>query len=211
VDFPASCPHAIAVGGTALRLNPYQETAWTARGKENGGATGGGISTLFDAPDYQVTHLRGFDTTRRGVPDVSAVADPATGCVVIFEGQRQTVGGTSLSAPIWAGITALVNQAQGKPAGFFLPQLYANPAALRDITSGNNSYNSVPGYPAGPGWDPCTGLGSPDVGRLIDQLSGKPVSPAPEPGPGDTIGHRPDVAVALLLVLIVVFLVGAAK
>lgn len=175
VDFPASCPHAMAVGGTSLSLNPYWETAWTFWGPQNAGATGGGFSRLFAALPYQLPSLARYRLTGRGVPDIAAVADPSCGCKVIFEGQPQVVGGTSLSAPIWAGITALVNQAIGKPAGFFTPTLYRNPQALHDITEGNNNFNSVLGYQAAPGWDPCTGLGSPDVAKLIDCLSGKPV------------------------------------
>ncbi|MDA8334215.1 MAG: S8 family serine peptidase [Peptococcaceae bacterium] len=175
VDFPASCPHAMAVGGTSLAVNPYAETAWTYWGPRNGGATGGGFSRLFPAPYYQLSHLVRYKETGRGVPDVAAVADPANGCQVVFEGRPQVVGGTSLSAPIWAGITALVNQATGKRAGLFTPALYQNASPMRDITQGNNNFNSVLGYQAGPGWDPCTGLGSPDVGKLIDLLAGKPV------------------------------------
>jgi len=174
VDFPASCPHAMAVGGTALQVNPYTETAWTFWGPLNGGATGGGFSSLFAAPAYQLPNLVRYKQGKRGVPDIAAVADPASGCQVIFEGQRQVVGGTSLSAPIWAGITALVNQALGKRAGFFTPKLYGSPGPMHDITQGNNNFNSVSGYQAAPGWDPCTGLGSPDVGKLIDLLAGKP-------------------------------------
>jgi len=187
VEFPACCPHAIAVGGTSLvpqrELAPRRETAWTARGRDDTGATGGGFSSVFDAPDYQWNHLQRFDVTGRGVPDVAAVADPDTGCVVVFNGRRQTVGGTSLATPVWAGICALLNQATGKRAGFFPPRLYADPSSLHDIVAGNNSFNSVPGYRAGPGWDPCTGLGSPDVGRLVRQFGltdtpGLPETPA---------------------------------
>jgi len=118
---------------------------------------------------------------------------------VIFQGQRQTAGGTSLAAPIWAGICAVVNQALGQRAGFILPQLYKYPEALRDITSGNNTYNFVTGFEAGPGWDPCTGLGSPDVARLIDQLSGK----AP---PADTVaGHRPKAGLMFIIIILFLF------
>jgi len=198
VEFPASCPHAIAVGGTSLS-GDGGESSWTYFGPANGGATGGGISELFEAPAYQTAHLRRYGTTRRGVPDVAAVADPATGCLVVFQGRHQTVGGTSLAAPIWAGICALVNQALGKRAGFFLPQLYADPGALKDVTSGNNTYNFVPGFEAGPGWDPCTGLGSPDVGRLIEQLSGK--APAPEAA----LGRKPATGAVFLVLLLFVF------
>jgi kumamolisin len=71
------------------------------------------------------------------------------------------IGGTSAVAPLWAGLVARINANAGKNVGFINPQLYATPSALRDITSGNNG-----AYAAGPGWDACTGLGSPDGPRL---------------------------------------------
>jgi kumamolisin len=95
----------------------------------------------------------------RGVPDVAGDADPTTGYVTLVDGQSGITGGTSAVAPLWAGLIALINQSLGKPAGFINALLYQNQgktADFNDITSGNNG-----AYSAGPGWDACTGLGSP--------------------------------------------------
>ena len=75
-----------------------------------------------------------------------------------------TIGGTSAVAPLWAGLIAVANQQNGKPAGFIQPAIYAakNRTAFRDIVDGNNGK-----LRAGPGWDPCTGLGSPIVPSVI--------------------------------------------
>ena len=98
---------------------------------------------------------------RRGVPDVSADADPATGYVVHVGGTDTVVGGTSAVAPLWAGLIARINATRGKPVGFVNALLYAQPGAFNDITSGNNG-----DYSAAPGWDACTGLGTP-VGTKV--------------------------------------------
>jgi kumamolisin len=86
------------------------------------------------------------------------------------DGQNTVIGGTSAVAPLWAGLTALLNQKLGKPLGFVNPALYSlssSSGAFSDITSGNNN-----GFNAGPGWDPCTGLGRPDGAKLLAALSG---------------------------------------
>src|SRR5579875_1676085 len=107
----------------------------------------------------------------RGVPDVSGDADPETGYQVYVDGQSAPIGGTSAVAPLWAGLLALVNQKRGKAVGYLNPYLYQNyqqlsqSKALRDVTSGNNG-----AYSAGPGWDACTGLGTPDGSRLLQAL-----------------------------------------
>lgn len=89
--------------------------------------------------------------------------------MVRADGQDQTVGGTSAVAPLWAGLIALLNQSAGAPLGFAHSRLYQllGSAAFRDITTGNNG-----SYSAGPGWDACTGLGSPDGTALAEQLPG---------------------------------------
>ena len=103
----------------------------------------------------------------RGVPDVSGDADPNTGYNILVDGKAMPIGGTSAVAPLWAGLVTLLNQKLGKPVGFLNPILYANPGALNDITQGSNG-----DYNAGPGWDPCTGLGSPNGMKLLAVLSG---------------------------------------
>ncbi len=96
----------------------------------------------------------------RGVPDVAADADPDTGYSVLVDGQQLVIGGTSAVAPLMAGLIALVNQQSGKPAGYINPVIYADPGLCRDIVSGDNITTTTNlGYPAGPGWDACTGLG----------------------------------------------------
>jgi kumamolisin len=104
------------------------------------------------------------------VPDVSGDADPETGYQVLVDGQPQVIGGTSAVAPLWAGLTALMNESLGRPVGFLQPLLYASSAqaAFHDITQGNNQ-----GYNAGPGWDACSGLGSPNGTALLQALGGK--------------------------------------
>ena len=83
-----------------------------------------------------------------------------------MNGQAQVIGGTSAAAPLWAGLFALVIEAAGKPVGQPHSTLYANAAALNDVTSGDNKVGGV-GYEAGPGWDACTGLGSPKAPAVI--------------------------------------------
>ena len=162
VDYPASDPYVLGCGGTRVEVSGdaiSSELVWNS----NGGGTGGGISTLFALPSYQqaanVPAPAGAKGGR-GVPDVAGDADPDTGYRVIVDGQAGIVGGTSAVAPLWAGIVAACNAARTTPLGFFHATLYANPAALNDVVSGNNRAGTV-GFAAAPGWDACTGLGSP--------------------------------------------------
>jgi kumamolisin len=163
VDFPASSPHALACGGTSLNLSGTtigSETVWNDGAQ--GGATGGGVSDTFPLPTWQANagvppSANAGGHVGRGVPDVAGDADPATGYQTIVDGQNGVVGGTSAVAPLWAGLAALINQRGGKPIGFINALLYASgEASFNDIISGNNG-----AYSAGPGWDACTGLGSP--------------------------------------------------
>jgi kumamolisin len=109
------------------------------------------------------SHFKG-----RGVPDIAGDADPATGYQIHVDGQDAVFGGTSAVAPLWAALIALINQQLGKPVGFLNATLYANGASgLTDITSGTNG-----AYQAGPGWDACTGLGSPSGQALLTALKG---------------------------------------
>lgn len=117
---------------------------------------------------------------RRGVPDVSADADPLTGLVFYEAGTWSLAGGTSAAAPLWSGLMAIADQMAGKGLGFINPTLYKLAQSSRyaqdfhDITVGNNSVHSgsvdVPGYSATTGWDPITGLGSPDAENLLPDL-----------------------------------------
>ncbi len=176
VDFPASSTYALACGGTSLQAANNvvtSEVVWNDNSTSS--ATGGGISDVFALPDWQAgAHIPASINDQhngRGVPDVSGDADPATGYQVRVDGQDLVFGGTSAVAPLWAGLIALINQHRGRPLGYLNPLLYENYAqlieanALRDVTSGNNG-----SYSAGPGWDACTGLGTPDGAKLLDAL-----------------------------------------
>jgi kumamolisin len=173
VDFPASSPYALACGGTSLRAaggSITAETVWNDGAK--GGAGGGGVSTVFPAPAWQkgltVTTTRGTATplAMRGVPDVAGDADPETGYTVRIDGTDTVIGGTSAVAPLWAALLAIINGHRGAPVGYIHPNLYGQPAVFRDITEGNNG-----DYAAVPGWDACTGLGSP-LGTAIQTALG---------------------------------------
>jgi kumamolisin len=172
VDFPASSPFATGCGGT--RLDASQETVWN---DGPGSSTGGGISDFFPLPDWQKN--AGIPASSnpdrrigRGVPDIAGDASPNTGYVVLLNGQKDVFGGTSAVAPLWSGLIAILNEKLGKPVGYLNPLFYnhydqmANSGALRDIIDGNNG-----AYKAGPGWDPCTGLGVPDGAKLLQVLS----------------------------------------
>ena len=165
VDFPASSPHVLACGGTKLEgsgSNIASELVWNDGSQ--GGATGGGYSTAFSVPTWQ-QGIAGFAGKGRGVPDVAGDASPQTGYNILVDGQQQVVGGTSAVAPLWAALVALVNQQKGSPVGFINPKLYGLATDFRDITQGNNG-----AYSAGPGWDACTGLGSPNGQKIAHAL-----------------------------------------
>ena len=174
VDFPSSSPFALACGGTRLTASGNQiatEEVWNELSK-NEGATGGGVSTIFEIPAYQkqlgVPANIDNKFAGRGVPDVSGVADPETGYQIRVNGQNQVIGGTSAVAPLWAGLFARLNQQLGRPVGFANPRLYAVPqSTFHDIVKGNNG-----SYTAGPHWDACTGLGSPNGVALGSALMG---------------------------------------
>ena len=180
VDFPASSPYAIGCGGTHITVSGNrvtQEVVWN----DATSGTGGGISDLFDVPTFQtgVTLPASVNGGRkgRGVPDVAGNAAPASGYIVVVDGQSEVVGGTSAVAPLWAGLTALINQKAAKPVGFLPTTLYAeiksNAALTSQITQGdNNPQGSALGYSAGPGWNACTGLGRPNGQALFDAFTG---------------------------------------
>ncbi|HET9981803.1 MAG TPA: S53 family peptidase [Ktedonobacterales bacterium] len=176
--FPNSNPWVTAVGGTTIQENgsQFSEVGWDG--------SGGGFSRFYPIPSYQ----QGLPASaqqqlnhRRGVPDVAASADPTIGlgCISSSSGLF-AAGGTSAGSPLWAGLAAIANQMAGHPLGFLNPVLYkiaAGPNYARDfhdVTNGNNSYDqngvSVPGYDAVPGWDPITGLGTPNAQYLLPDL-----------------------------------------
>jgi kumamolisin len=176
VDWPASNADAIAVGGTRLDLAANSsylgESGWSDPLSAGGG--GGGLSAVTSRPLWQsapgitAALLHG----RRGLPDVSADADPGTGWMIYWNGGFISgVGGTSAAAPFWAASMLLVSEYAARHGvgrlGYVNPMLYALASKrqrfrpFHDVTFGSNRY-----YRAAPGWDPATGLGSPDVYNL---------------------------------------------
>jgi kumamolisin len=171
VDFPASSSYALGCGGTQLSSSGTTVTSEVVWNDPGDGATGGGVSRQFALPSWQAnagvppSPKAGFKG--RGVPDVAGDASPATGYTVLVDGVWTVVGGTSAVAPLWAGLCALINQRKGKPVGYLNPVLYGlgGRGVFHDITQGTNG-----AYTAGPGWDPCTGWGSPDGTKLMNAL-----------------------------------------
>lgn len=176
LDAIASLPEMTDVGGTTLSTDAdgewQAEQAWFDAPLTQG--TGGGVSSLFDRPDWQDNVSVNGGEGRRLTPDVAAVADPFTGVKIVFNQQLAVGGGTSLSAPIWAGFAALINQFLVQNGGNLLgdinPMLYrvaeASPRpAFRDIILGSNAVEF-----AQPGYDLVTGLGTPDVESLAQNL-----------------------------------------
>jgi kumamolisin len=196
VDSPSGDPNVIGVGGTNLQTGSggsyTSESVWsnpsdTSRSPKGAGG-GGGLSTYFAKPSYQTGPgtTNSYSNGKRQVPDVSADADPSTGysvyCSVTASGCSSTspwieVGGTSAAAPLWAGLSADLNQylsANGKPVlGSGSATLYSlfntsqTYVAYHDITSGNNLY-----YPATSGYDQASGIGTPDVWNMARDLVG---------------------------------------
>jgi subtilase family serine protease len=180
---PASDPNVTAVGGTRLTTTgtngTYQsDTAWNSRL----GATGGGFSSIYRRPGFQAPFQD--NNKQRGLPDVAFNGDALnSGVIVVWGGTAFRFGGSSAGSPQWAGIVVLAVQMGGHRLGAINKSLYhigksdAYGAAFHDVTAGDNSCTvvackgvAVQGFPAGPGWDPATGLGTPDVANLIPLL-----------------------------------------
>jgi kumamolisin len=175
LDSVASLPEMTDVGGTTLSTDArggwLAEQSWFDVPLSHG--TGGGVSNLFDRPDFQRDVATNRNQQQRLTPDVAAVADAFTGAKIVFDQQVLVGGGTSMSAPIWAGMTAVTNQYMLENGGTLLgdvnPLLYsiarARPSTFRDVTLGGNAVES-----AGPGYDLVTGLGTPDIDQLARNL-----------------------------------------
>ncbi|KIP08326.1 hypothetical protein PHLGIDRAFT_117314 [Phlebiopsis gigantea 11061_1 CR5-6] len=168
--FPASCPFVTAVGGTTN----VPETAIFF--------SGGGFSNFFARPSYQDQVVSNFlnnlapgtfeglfNTSGRAYPDVSAQAN---NFLIFFAGEEALIGGTSAAAPTFAGFVSLLNDARiraGQPSlGFLNPLIYSLSSGFNDITTGNNPGCGTDGFNATVGWDPVTGLGTPNFGVLKD-------------------------------------------
>jgi kumamolisin len=174
VLFPASSPYVLACGGTQLELASDGTTLLDEKVWNDGlTGTGGGISDVFEVPSYQqnIALPRSVKDggLRRGVPDVAAAAGQTPGYRIILNGKPIVKNGTSAATPVWASLIAMVNARRGQPIGLVQPILYGNPLLCRSILKGNNRVDGV-GYDAGPGWNPCTGLGVPNGMATIDAL-----------------------------------------
>ena len=191
VSLPASDPLVLAAGGTSLTADRATgaytgETAWNTLPAppstgDGSSASGGGFSHLFARPGYQDA-VPGTGATR-GVPDVAGDAAFDTGMAVASAGQAivRPATGTSAAAPFWAGLVALADQLAHRNLGFINPAVYRiargplGHAAFHDIATGGNTFVFPPititGYPAGPGWHPVTGWGTPDAQVLVPLLA----------------------------------------
>ena len=188
VESPGNDSNVTSVGGTTLNLNPNNggidsESAWSD--------TGGGVGTVFSRPSWQ-TGAGVPSGSFKFVPDVASAADPDTGCLVIQGGQANEFGGTSWSAPTWAGICALINQARAnngqQPIGLLGPKIYPfiGTSKFQDVTSGNNGPNGM--WDAGAGYDLCTGIGTPNISALLASMAAPSLivfasSPSATPNP----------------------------
>ncbi|MGO9246666.1 MAG: PKD domain-containing protein [Verrucomicrobiia bacterium] len=187
-SYPADDPYITVVGGTTLtttgpRGSWVSETVWNWMPSEPD-ASSGGISTSYTIPIWQLgtsMSANNGSTTMRNIPDVALTADNIY--VVYNNGQSGGFGGTSCAAPLWAAFTALVNQqaaANGHATvGFINPAIYSigNSSSytsnFHDVTTGNNTNSASPTkFFAAPGYDLCTGWGTPKGQSLIEALTG---------------------------------------
>jgi subtilase family serine protease len=157
IQYPASDPLVLAVGGTSLTLNPdasyVGESAWS-------GSTAGS-SIIFSKPTFQV----GLGDSKRDDVDVGYDADPNTGVLIVFNGGLFQVGGTSAGAPQWSALVALADQPGNSRLGVVASQLYKL-SSFHDVTTGSDGF-----FSASPGWDYPTGLGSPNATATVLGLS----------------------------------------
>ncbi|HEX7690071.1 MAG TPA: S53 family peptidase, partial [Burkholderiaceae bacterium] len=194
VQYPGSDPWVVSVGGTTVGNvsgSSFEEYVWndpSPSDPSHWGTTGGGVSDFFGLPSYQgaagvPASVNPGHRVGRGVPDVAANASYNAGYSGIFHNGSPMIGnGTSASAPLWAGFVATLNAAMGTRLGFINPILYSKGSiAFRDIAPGggpaNNANGGVAGYPAGDGWDACTGWGSIDGGKMLNMLRGAGLPP----------------------------------
>jgi kumamolisin len=195
VDFPSSSPYALAVGGTTIpgKTGAAKDTVWfegDGLRADNGGSTGGGVSTVFARPSWQSTikvhSVNSGSIDGRVVPDVAANADWIKSPYLLFvDGSAQGNGGTSAATPLWASLITLINAQRGSAAGrigYLSPLLYASPSGsgsgstvgtlgCTDVTSGNNNTDKVGGYSASAGYDAVSGWGVPNGKNLIAALA----------------------------------------
>jgi tripeptidyl-peptidase I len=203
-DLAAACPYVTAVGSTYLPTGANVRTdaeISTTRFPSGGGFSNffpipdyqsSAVSSYLETnqnpsnpssfPSYTATNGSGvganggiFNSAGRGYPDVAALGDNV---VIYYQGQAQLIGGTSASAPIFASIITLINEQRlnaGKSSvGFVNPIMYAHPEVFNDITNGSNPNCGTTGFLAAEGWDPVSGLGTPNFPSLLSLLMGQP-------------------------------------
>ncbi|KAI1389168.1 putative alkaline serine protease AorO [Hypoxylon trugodes] len=200
-QFLASCPYILTVGSTVLQTNKtpgVDPEEATDRFR-----SGGGFSNIYEAPDYQKDAVAkylaaanltfegyeggggNYSNARKGIgrynklgrayPDVSANGDHF---VISSGGELLRIGGTSASAPLWGSVITLINEerlaAGKKPVGFVHQVLYSHPEVFNDIVTGDNRACKNTGFPAIEGWDPVTGMGTPNYPKLLELFLGLP-------------------------------------
>ncbi|RFU29102.1 hypothetical protein B7463_g7233, partial [Scytalidium lignicola] len=180
--FPGTCPYVTSVGAT--QVNPGASVTQPEQAAESVIFSGGGFSNVFTLPSYQSAAMKSYfqnhnppygadrynnSQTVRGIPDVSA---NGVNYVVAIDGNFTFVYGTSASAPTFGSILTIINNARmnaGKSTvGFINPVLYSHPEVMNDITSGGNQGCGTTGFEAVSGWDPVTGLGTPNTQKMLD-------------------------------------------
>jgi len=185
VGWPVASPYVTSVGATIgvevglpeVAMSTHSNSQQARRGRTPLITSGGGYSAYQPVPSWQQGHVP-WNAPGRGVPDIAL----AGRCYAVrIGGMWHAADGTSASAPTFAGMISLINaerKAKGEPlVGFLNPSLYANAGAFNDVTEGSNRCGRYKapccgGYSAGKGWDPVTGLGSPNFGKLLQALSG---------------------------------------
>ncbi|OCK79883.1 hypothetical protein K432DRAFT_435096 [Lepidopterella palustris CBS 459.81] len=190
--FPATCPYVTAVGATQTKANANLAHLPAGTQPETACETviysGGGFSNVFPLPAYQAPAVTSWfknnnvpygadrfnnSGTTRGFPDVAA---NGANYVIAIDGKFSLVFGTSASSPTFGSIITLINDkllSAGKPTvGFINPALYAHPDVLNDVVEGGNRGCGTPGFTAVKGWDPVTGLGTPDYGKMLKMFEG---------------------------------------
>jgi kumamolisin len=173
VDDPASQPFVTGVGGLSVQsINPLSESVWNDGTNSNGGAGGGGVSTLWSRPSWQNAPGISSTQTMRLVPDLSVMGDPGTGFIEYYSGSWGSIGGTSIGSPLMSAVVAVGAQACGVARLGFLNPTFYNMAAtgFNDVTTGNNDLFGVGVYSAGPGFDMASGLGSPNPATFLTAL-----------------------------------------
>lgn len=187
-SFPGTCPYVTSVGATQVK--PGATVTQPEEAAESVIYSGGGFSNVFAMPAYQsaavatyfADHLPPYGPDRyntsqhsRGIPDVAA---NGVNYVIAIDGNFSFVYGTSASSPTFGSVITLINEARmdvGKGSvGFLNPTLYADPGILNDITMGGNQGCGTPGFEAVQGWDPVTGLGTPNFPKMVAKFLSLP-------------------------------------